>query len=320
MFSFEHDITIGRISVIMPCYNAETFLEESIESVLNQTYIDVELLVVDDGSTDGSRNILANYASLFPERISVIHQSNRGPYPARNFALQKAKGEFIAFLDADDYWSVHCLEKLHAQLIETASDISYCGWQNIGKVGAAGQPYISPRYEEGNLVERFLKACPWPIHAALVRRYVVDRLNGFSTHYSSSLDYDFWLRSLKVTTKITQVPVVLAFYRWHKKGQISSTVWIQVINSWHVRKDFVEKNPNLVGDIPSKKIKELIDGYLLTKAYSTFWQRDLKSAQKLFRKVFSTYYWKRGDLKYLLPSLLPLHFYTKIVQSFEGKQ
>jgi glycosyltransferase involved in cell wall biosynthesis len=104
------------ISVVMPCFNARAFVEQAVRSALGQDYANIELIVVDDGSTDGSRDILAQLKGAYPGRMTVLHQQNQGPYPARNAGLGRANGTLVAFLDADDYWAVDCLTKLHRTL------------------------------------------------------------------------------------------------------------------------------------------------------------------------------------------------------------
>src|SRR5258705_12555320 len=94
------------ISVIMPCYNAAPYVEQAIESVLCQSYGDVELIFVDDGSSDASPTIANDLALQHAGRITLLRTNRAGPYPARNFGLAHAHGEFVAFLDADDYWAI----------------------------------------------------------------------------------------------------------------------------------------------------------------------------------------------------------------------
>jgi len=306
------------ISVIMPCFNAAPFVEEAVLSVMRQSYERVELLVVDDGSTDGSREILERLAAQDPERIRVYHQENKGPFPARNLALRHAAGRYIAFLDADDFWREDCLKRLYAALVERNADLAYCGWQNVGQGAPGTQPYIPAKYEEADLVSRFLKGCPWPIHAALVRAEIVNAMKGFSERYFSAMDYDFWLRILTVTKNITQVPSVLAFYRWHDKGQISSIKWKQVLDAWHVRRDFIENNPALVSHIPRGSLNILTHDCLLDAGYKAYWKRDLTSSQKLFRQALRVGYWRLKDLKYLLPALLSEGLYRSLIRRVDG--
>ncbi|MCQ8180765.1 glycosyltransferase [Methylomonas sp. SURF-1] len=300
------------ISVIMPCYNAENYVESAVESVFQQSYTNVELIVVDDGSNDKSHLILTRCQERHPNLI-VLQQSNLGPFPARNLALKNAKGEFVAFLDADDYWAPNFLEKLLHGIKQNNADLSYCGWQNIVEGGANGPAYVPRPYEEGDISQSFLAACPWPIHAALVRRAVIERANGFSLRRFSAMDYDLWIRISAITRNIVLVPEVLAFYRWHNHGQISSIKWRQVLDGWQVRKDFVMQNPELVAHIPKEKLDELVNGSVLTQAYSAFWKRDLVSSQRLFREIFKSGIWRFKDLKYIALSLLPYSVLSRVV-------
>ncbi|RFC35553.1 MAG: Glycosyltransferase involved in cell wall bisynthesis [Candidatus Nitrotoga sp. SPKER] len=302
-----------RISVIMPCYNAATFVGEAVNCVMNQTYPDVELIVVDDGSTDGSVNVLQQLATQYSERLSLLFQDHKGPYPARNVGLQHARGGYVAFLDADDYWSPDALKKLAVAMDIDHADITYCGWQNIG-IGAPGTtPHIPPDYSQMDTAAEFLRSCPWPIHAALVRREAIDTVRGFSERHFSAMDYDLWLRLYAHTQKLARVPEVMAFYRWHDKGQISKIKWKQVLNALQVRRDFVTHHPERVAHLSKIKILELSEGFLLDEAYRAYWQRNLVDAHKLFRHAFIRGLWKTSDLKYLLPALLPSKLFQWLV-------
>src|ERR1044072_1794023 len=88
------------VSVIIPTYNSARFLAESIQSVLGQSFRDFELIVIDDGSTDNTEAVVA----AFPEALRYVKKANGGPAAARNFGIREARGDFIAFLDADDFW------------------------------------------------------------------------------------------------------------------------------------------------------------------------------------------------------------------------
>lgn len=302
------------ISVIMPCYNAATFVEEAVNCVMNQTWPDVELIVVDDGSTDGSVGILQQLAAQYSPRLILLHQDHMGPYPARNLGLKNACGGRVAFLDADDYWTPDALEKLSVAMDASHADIAYCGWQNVGEGAPGTEPYIPPDYSLMDTAAEFLRSCPWPIHAALVRREAIDAVKGFSERCFSAMDFDLWLRLYAHTQKLVRVPEVMAFYRWHDQGQISKTKWKQVLDAWQVRRDFVRDNPSLVASIDPIKLKQLVDGAVLNAAYQAYWKRDLGSAHRLFYTALVNNIWRWGDLKYLLPSLLPLRLYHALIR------
>ncbi len=294
-----------RISVIMTCYNAAAYVDGAVASVMNQTYPDVELIAVDDGSTDGSVEILQRLAEQYAPRLLLLHQYKLGPYPARNLGLTHAQGSRIAFLDADDYWSPDILEKLASAMDEGNADIAYCGWQNVGEGGPGTKPHIPPDYNQMDTIAEFLRSCPWPIHAALIQRNAIEAANGFSERRFFAMDYDLWLRLYTQACKFVRVPEVMAFYRWHDKRPLLKTRWKQVMDALQVRRDFVAKFPAFVAHLPESRVRELSDGFLLSEAYRFYWQRNLYDAQKLFRRALIKGLWGVADLKYLIPALLP---------------
>ena len=312
--TMNHKEIPALVSVIMPCYNSAAFVREAIRCVMHQSYPAVEVIAVDDGSTDETMHILELLRADHPTRITIVTQSHRGPYPARNLGLTRARGTFVAFLDADDYWTSDCLERLHVALINAHADLAYCGWQNVGTGAPGVEPFIPPDYLEGDTAETFLKGCPWPIHAALVRRTVIDAIGGFSERRFSAMDYDLWLRVYAFTRKITRVPAVLAFYRWHDHGQISKAKWRQVLDAVDARKLFVEQNPGLVSHLEKMRLRELTTGVLIREAHRAFWNRHLRDAHVLFRRAFPTGAWSITDLKYLAIALLPYALFELIVK------
>lgn len=211
------------------------------------------------------------------------------------------------------------MEKLHTALVEGGADIAYCGWQNVGE-GVVSKPYVPPEYEKDDPVAHFVRTCPWPIHAALVKRGLVDHLGGFSERRFSSMDYDFWLRALALSRRIKRVPEVLAFYRWHGSGQISAVKWRQVLDALAAQTDFIRTNPELVSHLPAAKLHDLTEGQVLRQAYRAFWRRDLLSAQKLFRHVGVSGAYKIGDLRHILVAMLPLPLYRGIVKLSDRKR
>lgn len=129
-------LTLDLISVIVPVYNAEKFLNKSIESVINQRYKNVELILVNDGSTDNSEAICNKYA-LADNRIKVISQENRGPSAARNTGIRHAVGTFVFFLDADDFIDSKAMEILITAYNQYQPDLvmgNFCKLENNGEI------------------------------------------------------------------------------------------------------------------------------------------------------------------------------------------
>lgn len=118
------------VSIIIPVYNSEKYLEDCLNSVINQTYKDFEVLLIDDGSTDRSGKI-CDYYSQKDKRFKVFHRKNKGVSAARNFALEIAQGEYIAFIDSDDVVNEHFIEFLITICIDNQADIAYCDSYNF---------------------------------------------------------------------------------------------------------------------------------------------------------------------------------------------
>ncbi|MCQ2558613.1 MAG: glycosyltransferase [Oscillospiraceae bacterium] len=121
----------NRISIILPIYNVQPYLARCVESLLCQTYSDLEILLVDDGSTDGGSQLCDALAQT-DARIVVIHKPNSGVADARNAGLEAATGEFISFVDPDDYITPHMMEKLLSALRENDADLSVCNFLCVG--------------------------------------------------------------------------------------------------------------------------------------------------------------------------------------------
>ena len=122
------------ISVVVPIYNVEQYLERCINSILQQTYQNLEIILVDDGSPDNSGVICDSYLSL-DQRIKVIHKKNGGLSDARNAGLEIASGEFIAFIDSDDTIMPEMIEKLYQRIDTDRSDMAFCGYRQVSPNG-----------------------------------------------------------------------------------------------------------------------------------------------------------------------------------------
>lgn len=308
------------ISVVMPCYNAEAYVREAIMSVLQQSYASWELIIVNDGSTDGSTEIIEELAQAYPDRLRLVYQNRLGPSAARNRALARAQGYFVAFLDADDYWHPEALAKLHAALTDAPADVAYCGWQHVGPLAENPQPHTPIDIQDKNMLEHFLKACPWPINAALIRRQLIDTLRGFSERRATAMDYDLWLRMLTLNPRLVRVPEVLAFYRHHARNEHGMPRWRQVFDAVGVRQDFVRHHGEIAGVMSPAKRRALVYDTLLTEAYRCHWRRNTQSSRRLFLRAFFKSDWKMGDLKYMLASFMPGAIFDGLIRYIDARR
>jgi glycosyltransferase involved in cell wall biosynthesis len=306
-------LELPLISVLMPCHNAAPYVGEAVASVLAQTYPHVELVIVDDGSTDGASDVLQGLAAAHPERITLVYQNRAGPWAARNHALARAHGAFIAFLDADDTWAPEALARLHAALDAARADIACCGWQSMGVGVTAPQPHPPPAADAAGALDHAFEHGAWPLNALLIHRPRLDALHGFSERLPTAMDFDLWLRLLADAPVLAAVPEALAQRRRYPRDDARIPQWQQVSDAVAVRRDFARHHPDAVAHYTPFRLDELIYAPLLREAYRCHWRHDTESARRLFRRAFRTAGWQAGDLKHLVASLLPAPLYRGVV-------
>lgn len=207
-----------KVSVVIPAYNAVRFVNATIDSVLSQTLQDFEILAVDDGSTDNTKEILETYG----DKIRYLPKKNGGVSSARNFGIENAKGKYIAFLDADDVWMPEKLEK-QVSLMETNEELGLC-YAATQKVDEELN-YLSSipanayeDYTESLLLN--LNIVAGSCSSAMVRREILAQTDGFDSRFTTYADWEFWLR-LSLLTKFAPINEELVKYRI-VKGSMSS--------------------------------------------------------------------------------------------------
>lgn len=209
-----------RISVIIPNYNYARFLDQAINSVLNQTYPDIELIVVNNGSTDDSLTVLKKYEN----RITLIDQPNLGQSGARNSGLRAISGKYVAFLDADDYWEPDKLEKQFA-LIKEDTQLIYSGIRQFRDSALQSLGVISPKFR-GSCSGLFLDIPGASIvlsgeSTALFSVALLNKIGDFDSELNSSAGWDFFRRCSK-HTKFDFVDEPLTNYRLHNSNMSNS--------------------------------------------------------------------------------------------------
>lgn len=300
-----------RVSIIMPCFNAAAHLPRSVSSVLEQTYSNLELIAVDDGSHDGTLTWLNTQTD---PRLRVISQPNRGVSAARNTGLAAATGHFVAFLDADDTWAPHFLQQMVGAFESDPSiGLAYCGWQNIGLPDNRSDPFIPPEYEVPDKKGILLANNRWPIHACLTTRALVSDAGGFDPRFAVGEDFFLWLE-IACFHRVRRVPEVLAYYFHHGPSQASKDRVRAARQMRKVQEAFLDRHPEIIIELGRDRVRDLTDGMLLTRAYDAYWRRDLATAQPIFNMVLLTGAWKLRDLRYLGPALLPPKIYHRLVR------
>ena len=195
------------VTVVIPVFNGEKFLREAVQSVLTQKYSPLEIIIVDDGSTDGT----ATVARSLPETVRYLHQTNKGPAAARNRGIEHAQGSLIAFADADDLWPSDKLELQLPYLIrDPAIEIVMGRIQQVLLSGSVngqtqGDEFGDPAFSVN-------------LGGAVIRKSVFERVGSFDETMRYSEDVDWFMRAREGGAAIITIDAVSLFYRQHDQN------------------------------------------------------------------------------------------------------
>lgn len=202
---------MSLVSIIVPAYNQARYLGLAVQSVLNQTYPELEVIIVDDGSTDDTAVVARGFSDA---RVRYVHQANRGLSGARNTGLRQARGEFLTFLDSDDLFLPDKLARLVAEFERypeaglaagQAVPVDQHG-QRIGKIFDSRLPEDPAQLVLGN---------PLHVGSVMLRRFWQERVGFFDESLRSYEDWDMWLRLARVGCPMTSVAHPVSLYRFH---------------------------------------------------------------------------------------------------------
>ncbi len=212
---------IPFFSVVIPTYNRRDLLKKAVNSVLSQTLNNLELIVIDDGSNDGTKDLMSRYRD---ERIIYDHQENKGVSSARNTGLERAKGPFIAFLDSDDHWVPQKLER-HAEYIKELPEVKIFHteeiWYRHNKFLDQKKKHRKP---SGFVYDNALPLCCISISTAVINKAVFDDIGVFDETFEACEDYDFWLRATN-KYEVKLIPEALTIKDGGRPDQLSSKIW-----------------------------------------------------------------------------------------------
>ncbi len=203
-----------RVSVIIPIFNRADLISESIESVFVQTYRDFEIVVVNDGSTDNTLEVLSKYEG---DNVRIINQKNQGQGIARNTGIKASKGELIAFLDSDDLWLPAKLAR-QVELFDADPNLVWCYSDAMCFSDKTNHDLYPFSYRnkpyKGQVARYLLLKCFIPTLTVVVRRSVLNEV-GLFCNLPTKEDWDLWLR-IAANYPVRRVPEVLARYRMHE--------------------------------------------------------------------------------------------------------
>ncbi len=179
------------VSVVIPTFNRAHQVTRAVQSVLDQTFRDFEIIIVDDGSTDETKTAV----SRFQDRVKlIVHDENLGVSAARNTGIHESAEAFVAFLDSDDFWLPNKLQK-QIQFFETNPNALICQTEEIWiRNGHRVNPRKKHRKPSGDIFEQSLKRCLVSPSAVMLKRSVFDEIGGFDESLPACEDYDMWLR------------------------------------------------------------------------------------------------------------------------------
>lgn len=239
------------ISVVMPVYNGKEHLAEAIDSILAQTYANFELIMIDDGSTDGSQQILRRYEKL-DARVRVIVRENRGLATTLNDSIDIARGAWIARMDQDDIALPHRFERQLKCLERTGADIAG-SW--VRRFGSTDKRVVRLRQTDEAIKMEMLFESPFA-HPAVMMRTTSVRTLGYDKVFEKAEDYDLWERAAESGWKMANEPEVLLMYRVHAAQISTKTAGLQqqqahkiCRRSWQFVSNSMQLNPHGVEQV-----------------------------------------------------------------------
>lgn len=254
----KEEVAVPRVSVVIPTVNRKKWVTEALESVFSQTYPDYEIIVVDDGSSDGTSEELK---LRYGDRIRLFRNGGSNPPTAKNIGASHARGEYLAFLDDDDLWYPTKLEKQVRLMDESGKEVGMVG-AGCDYIDAEGEPYWKPSIPENQVS---YEQCCIKVHMPgsgsneLIRRSVFQEVGGFDNSLPRGEDRDCWIR-ISRKYKVLMIPEVLCTIRIHKTER--KGVNFKVIYS--CRKEINRR-------IPERNLRRKADAWLYYYLFTLLW-------------------------------------------------
>jgi glycosyltransferase involved in cell wall biosynthesis len=286
------------VSVIIPAYNSGRLIRASIDSALSQGGVTLEVVVVDDGSTDDTVSVVESYG----DSVRCIRQRNQGAYVARNNGAATARGEWLAFLDADDLWFAGKVAK-QLQLADPDVGLIYSDYSHLDISGrVSGRASDAADLMQGKIFDYLLVDNFIGMSTVLMRRKSFEELGGFATDITGCADWDMWLRYAVSDREVRVHRDALAAYRWHP-GQMSKSFAARQRNRLEVIRRAVNR---------ARQMGRPVSRSLERKAYGNSWaaaawfvaSSDRSQAWRWSLRALAWQPWSVSYYKLLIKSML----------------
>ncbi len=302
---------MAEISILIPLYNAENYLQRTLDSVIGQSFSDFEVIIIDDGSTDNSYEICKAYAERFPY-IKIFRQNNSGTSVSRRLAAEKAQGEYLCFLDADDILAEDCLSTLYQVQVENGADMtvaSYWRQNEQGEIIQTGSAFRRKYFGENagvvsvtgteNIIELALKS--WRVSgeplfgalwARLIKRSIYLQIMGkIDKHSTICEDLYFYVNLLKMLDKVVIIDKPVYKYTLHDNA-------VSLSSSFFNQTDHLET----FGIMKKYIVDLLVDSFKISETEAAAQAYETISYQLIGNFVYNFKYYSKENSRY---------FYTK---------
>lgn len=299
-----------KISIVIPLYNKEKYIERTLKRVLDQTYQNFEIIIINDGSTDNS---VENVNKIKSEKVKLYNQKNSGASNARNNGVKYAKGDFIAFLDADDEWDKSYLERIVNLYKNNPDGVLYASNYYImenNELSMLNYPKITEK--EGELKNYFISGkiyTPIWTSAAVIKKDIFNQLGGFNEKCIICEDVDLWCK-VALSGKIYYINEPLAIYHRDNINMLSKN---KTASCYYPFLDEYKMLTNL-NDIKMKDILEYVRYRKGVAVKYALYNSNAKEARKILRSMGK----KRERIKnhyiFFILTFLPYFFIKKILK------
>lgn len=315
------------ISVIVPVYNTEKYLKDCINSILTQTFNDLELILIDDGSTDNSGVICDEYAKL-DARVRVFHQENRGVSTARNVGIDNALGEYITFVDADDYIVNNALEILYNDIVNNKADISYAGGVKVYESATEALEKAQFKIWQGDSALRESLMGNYHTNSACRKLYNKEFIGTIRFEDGRKIHEDGFFLFCCFLKKPTVFIRNVCVYRYRNNPESASKSafsdkFFDVLHFAERKKELItEYFPEYEAEMKNMLVRaNLIMLQLLCKTNDKKYKKDIRKCIKKVKKLKKYYIAKRKtDKRFFVIVIYNLYTFYRIYHNFKYKR